>query len=152
MSYVCDQEFTLCAFYSGIDGYVATGLKWINVALEKQLTMDRLGHGVNAGCLLICAKSNSGNAGYGITSVAKEICRRATDYPLLAHIIVMECASHRGRAGPFKDALFAKMAEARWYQPSIILLDDLDHIAPHVDSTHHDHGDGFNSDRMSESK
>ena len=143
---MCEQ------FYSGVDEYVTAGLKWINVALEKQLTMDRAGHGVNAGSLLICAKSNSRNAGCGITSVAKEICRRATNYPLLAHIIVMECASHRGRASPFKDALSRKMAEARWFQPSIILLDDLDHIAPHVEHTSHDHGDGFNSDRMSESK
>jgi len=113
--------------------------------------MDKLGHGVSAGSLLVCAKSNSGHAGCGITSVAKEICYRATNYPLLAHVIVMECASHRGRAGPFKDALHKKFTEARWFQPSIILLDDLDHIAPNVQDTRHDHGEGFNSDRMSES-
>jgi len=56
-------------------------------------------------------------------------------YPLLAHVIAMEYVYHRGRAGPFEDAIHKKFTEAWWFQPSIILLDDIDHIAPNVQDT-----------------
>ena len=122
-------------------------------ALERQLAMSKVRHGSNVGALLICGRSKSGaNAGYGITTVAKAICCRAINYPLLAHIIVLECADYRGRPTRFKEVLSDKIMEARWYQPSILLLDDLDHIAPSLPNGH-DHGsDAMNADRTAESK
>lgn len=115
--------------------------------------MTTVGHGTNAGALLICGRSkSSANAGYGITTVAKAICCRAINYPLLAHIIVLECADYRGRPTKVKEILTDKMMEARWYQPSILLLDDLDYIAPSF-TNGHDHGsDAMNADRTAESE
>ena len=140
-------------FCSGIDRYVKEGLNWVTNALEKQLDVHGMGHGLNAGALLICGRSKSGNSGCGITSIAKEICRKAIDYPLLAHVIIVECAEHRGRAPHFKDVLLEKLSEARWFQPSIVLLDDVDHIAPSVHYGQHEHGsEAFQANRMAERK
>ena len=148
------RYYTVCCIsYSGIDGYINEGIGWTTNALEKQLAISSIVHGSNAGALLICGRSkSSANAGYGITTVAKAICRRAVDYPLLAHIIVLECSDYRGRPTKVKEVLSDKMLEARWYQPSILLLDDLDHIAPSF-SNGHDHGsDVMNADRTAESE
>lgn len=116
--------------------------------------MTGIGHGLNAGGLLICGRSRSGgNAGCGITSIAKAICRKAIVYPLLAHVIVLECASYRGKSIRFKEVLSERLSEARWYQPSILLLDDVDHIASSIADGQHEHGtDAFNANRTAESK
>lgn len=115
--------------------------------------MNRTVHGLSAGGLLICGKSDSGSAGNGITSIAKEICRRAIEYPLLAHVIVVECSIHRGRPSRFKDVLLEKMSEARWCQPSIFLLDDIDHVAPSFLNGQQEYGvEALNAERTSESE
>ena len=134
-----------------MDQYISKGLSWVVNALERQLDVSGLGHGLNAGGLLICGRSKSGNSGCGITSIAKEICRKVIDYPLLAHVIVLECAPHRGKAVVFKEILLQKLSEARWFQPSVLLLDDLDHIVPSLHHGQHEYGsDAFNANRMTE--
>ena len=142
----------MCVFYRGVDKYVDEGLKWVTNALETQLAMAGTAHGLSAGALLICGVTNSGNAGCGITSIAKEICCKAINYPLLAHIIVMECSILRGKVSKFKEVLSEKMSEARWYQPSIVLLDDIDHIAPSILNGQDHSVETSNSERISESK
>ena len=128
-------------------------MDWVTNALERQLDIYGMGHGLNAGALLICGRSKSGNSGCGITSIAKEICRKAIDYPLLAHVIVVECANYRGKAAHFKEVLSERLSEARWFQPSIVLLDDIDDIAPSLHHGQHEHGsEAFNANRMAEGK
>ena len=145
--------YCCCIFCSGIDNYVSEGFKWVSNALEKQLGTNRIAHGLNAGSLLICGRSKNGNAGCGITSIAKKICCQAIDYPLLAHVIVMECAEYRTKAARFKDHLSDKLSEARWFQPSILVLDDLDDIAPSLYYGQREYGmEAASAERIAESK
>ena len=145
--------YCCCIFCSGIDNYVSEGFKWVTNALEKQLGTNSITHGLNAGGLLICGRSKNGNSGCGITSIAKEICRQAIDYPLLAHVIVLDCSDYRTRAARFKEHLLDKLSEARWFQPSILVLDDLDAIAPSLYHGQREHGvEAASANRIAESK
>ncbi|NXF03055.1 PEX1 factor, partial [Smithornis capensis] len=76
----------------------------------------------NGGVLLTGAK------GSGKSTLAKAICREAFDR-LDAHVEVIDCKALRGkRLANIRKNVEEAFLEAAWRQPSIILMDDLDHI------------------------
>ncbi|KAG2465125.1 PEX1 factor, partial [Polypterus senegalus] len=77
----------------------------------------------NGGLLL------TGSKGSGKTSFAKALCRKAA-VSLDAYVEVIECKQLQGkRVETVRKKLEDVFAEAVWRQPSIIFLDDLEHIA-----------------------
>ncbi|NXL88575.1 PEX1 factor, partial [Alectura lathami] len=70
----------------------------------------------------------TGGKGSGKSTLAKAICREAFDR-LDAHVEVIECKALRGkRLGNIRKNVEEAFLEASWRQPSILLMDDLDHI------------------------
>uniref|UniRef100_F7G7U8 Peroxisomal ATPase PEX1 n=1 Tax=Monodelphis domestica TaxID=13616 RepID=F7G7U8_MONDO len=79
--------------------------------------------GLRNGAILI-----SGAKGSGKSTLAKAVCKEASD-KLDAHVEVMDCKALRGkRPENVQRALELAFSEAVWKQPSVVLLDDLDHI------------------------
>ncbi|NWJ00146.1 PEX1 factor, partial [Crypturellus undulatus] len=76
----------------------------------------------NGGVLL------TGGKGSGKSTLAKAICKEAFDR-LDAHVEVIDCKALRGkRLGNIRKNMEEVFLEAAWRQPSILLMDDLDHI------------------------
>ncbi|NXD06544.1 PEX1 factor, partial [Nothocercus nigrocapillus] len=76
----------------------------------------------NGGVLL------TGGKGSGKSTLAKAICKEAFDR-LDAHVEVIDCKALRGkRLGNIRKNMEEAFLEAAWRQPSILLMDDLDHI------------------------
>uniref|UniRef100_A0A8D0G2W0 Peroxisomal ATPase PEX1 n=1 Tax=Sphenodon punctatus TaxID=8508 RepID=A0A8D0G2W0_SPHPU len=70
----------------------------------------------------------TGAKGSGKSTLAKAICKEAFDR-LDAHVEVIDCKALRGkRLENIRKKVEEAFIEAAWRQPSIILLDDLDHI------------------------
>ncbi|OXB84728.1 UNVERIFIED_CONTAM: hypothetical protein H355_001205 [Colinus virginianus] len=70
----------------------------------------------------------TGGKGSGKSTLAKAICKEAFD-KLDAHVEVIDCKALRGkRLGNIRKNVEEAFLEASWRQPSIILMDDLDHI------------------------
>ncbi|KFO91541.1 Peroxisome biogenesis factor 1, partial [Buceros rhinoceros silvestris] len=70
----------------------------------------------------------TGGKGSGKTTLAKAICKEAFDR-LDAHVEVIDCKALRGkRLANVRKNVEEAFLEAAWRQPSILLMDDLDHI------------------------
>ncbi|NWI19497.1 PEX1 factor, partial [Crypturellus soui] len=70
----------------------------------------------------------TGGKGSGKSTLAKAICKEAFDR-LDAHVEVIDCKALRGkRLGNIRKNMEEVFLEAAWRQPSILLMDDLDHI------------------------
>ncbi|KAF7691336.1 peroxisome biogenesis factor 1 isoform X2 [Silurus meridionalis] len=81
------------------------------------------GCGLRSGALLI-----TGAKGSGKTSLAKALCRKAVE-ELDAHVEVLDCKKLKGkRADTVRRRLDEVFEQAVWRQPSVVLLDDLDHM------------------------
>ncbi|KFP84682.1 Peroxisome biogenesis factor 1, partial [Apaloderma vittatum] len=79
--------------------------------------------GLRSGGLLL-----TGGKGSGKSTLAKAICREAFDR-LDAHVEVIDCKALRGkRLVNIRKNMEEAFLEAAWRQPSILLMDDLDHI------------------------
>ncbi|XP_028926421.1 peroxisome biogenesis factor 1 [Ornithorhynchus anatinus] len=91
----------------------------------------------------------TGPKGSGKTTVAKAVCREASD-GLDAHVEVIDCKALRGkRFENVQKYLEAAFAEAVWKQPAVVLLDDLDHLVGAPASPEHEHGpDALQSQRL----
>ncbi|KAM9386859.1 peroxisomal ATPase PEX1 [Phaethornis superciliosus] len=71
----------------------------------------------------------TGGKGSGKSTLAKAICKEAFDR-LDAHVEVIDCKALRGkRLVNIRKSVEEAFLEAAWRQPSILLIDDLDHIA-----------------------
>uniref|UniRef100_A0A7N4P3Y6 Peroxisomal ATPase PEX1 n=1 Tax=Sarcophilus harrisii TaxID=9305 RepID=A0A7N4P3Y6_SARHA len=89
--------------------------------LSRQLTS--IVAGLRNGAVLI-----TGVKGSGKSTLAKAVCREAFDR-LDAHMEIIDCKALRGkRPENVQKALESAFSEAIWRQPSVVLLDDLDHI------------------------
>ncbi|KAK1172893.1 peroxisome biogenesis factor 1 isoform X1 [Acipenser oxyrinchus oxyrinchus] len=104
--------------------------------------------GLRNGALLL-----TGPKGSGKTALAKALCREAAD-KLDAYVEVIDCKQLRGkhihaismsqysgkRCETVRKKLEEAFAEAVWRQPSLLLLDDLDHIAGAASSPEQEQG------------
>uniref|UniRef100_UPI00398EE35A peroxisomal ATPase PEX1 n=1 Tax=Pristiophorus japonicus TaxID=55135 RepID=UPI00398EE35A len=121
------------------------GVRELAVSAFEHISLSLLGHplsweiasiaqGLRSGALLL-----TGIKGSGKTTLAKAICREAAD-KLEAHVEIIDCKSLRGkRAENIRKKWEEAFTEAAWRQPSIILLDDLDHITGAVSTPEHEH-------------
>ncbi|XP_064639105.1 peroxisomal ATPase PEX1-like [Lineus longissimus] len=90
--------------------------------LARELFSDQ--PGVQSGCLLIC-----GPKGAGKSLFCSEICERFSKPPHLAYVNVVKCMTLRGkRPDTIQKILSQALCEAEWRQPSLVVLDDLDHV------------------------
>ncbi|XP_069770023.1 peroxisomal ATPase PEX1 isoform X2 [Narcine bancroftii] len=101
----------------------------------EHISLSLLGHplawefasvaqGLRSGALLL-----TGIKGSGKTTLAKAICREAAD-KLEAYVEIIDCKALQGkRTENIRKQWEEAFTEAAWRQPSVVLLDDLDHIA-----------------------
>ncbi|KAI8503623.1 Peroxisome biosynthesis protein pex1 [Branchiostoma belcheri] len=80
--------------------------------------------GLANGGLLLC-----GARGSGKTVLAQALCRELAEPPHNAYVSIINCKSLKGkRVDNIRKKLEEAVSEATWHQPSVILLDDLDHV------------------------
>uniref|UniRef100_A0A9J7XN20 Peroxisomal ATPase PEX1 n=1 Tax=Cyprinus carpio carpio TaxID=630221 RepID=A0A9J7XN20_CYPCA len=93
------------------------------------------GRGLRGGALLI-----TGAKGSGKSSLSRALCRKASEQ-LDAHVQVVYCKTLKGkRADTIRQRLEEVFEQAVWRQPSVVLLDDLDHMTGAATSPEHEHG------------
>uniref|UniRef100_A0A670ZM45 Peroxisomal biosis factor 1 n=1 Tax=Pseudonaja textilis TaxID=8673 RepID=A0A670ZM45_PSETE len=116
-------NFVLC---SGVDNIGLSSLKHISHSLLIHPLSQKLAPfcaGLCSGGVLI-----TGAKGSGKSTLAKAICKEAFD-KFDTHLEVIDCKALRGkRLESVQKKLEEAFLEAAWRQPSIVLLDDLDHI------------------------
>ncbi|XP_067864854.1 peroxisome biogenesis factor 1 isoform X2 [Heterodontus francisci] len=122
------------------------GVRELALSAFEHISLSLLGHplsweiasiaqGLRSGALLL-----TGVKGSGKTTLAKAICREASD-KLEAHVETIDCKTLRGkRAENIRKKWEEAFTEAAWRQPSIVLLDDLDQVAGAVSTPEHEHG------------
>lgn len=82
----------------------------------------------SCGGLLLC-----GANGVGKTAFANAICNDAVKHPNLAFVEILDCKMLKGKKPEtIRQLLQLKFDELTFRQPSIFVLDDLDHIAPSI--------------------
>eukprot|EP00118_Oscarella_pearsei_P004159 m.17300 g.17300 ORF g.17300 m.17300 type:complete len:1388 (+) comp27429_c0_seq1:263-4426(+) len=117
----------------GVENLAKEGFRHLCSCLANQV-VRALGEGclgLSGGGLLISGTSRDGGGSLGIgkTSLANALCRAMTEPPVLAYVVTLECALLRGKAvSNVQKQLKAIFDEAACHQPSIILLDNLDHL------------------------
>ncbi|XP_070584341.1 peroxisomal ATPase PEX1 [Erythrolamprus reginae] len=110
------------------------GMDNIGLSSLKHISHSLLIHPLSQKLALFCAGLVSGGIlltgakGSGKSTLAKAICKEAFDKHD-THLEVIDCKALRGkRLESIQKKLEEAFLEAAWKQPSIILLDDLDHI------------------------
>uniref|UniRef100_A0A3Q2QG12 Peroxisomal ATPase PEX1 n=1 Tax=Fundulus heteroclitus TaxID=8078 RepID=A0A3Q2QG12_FUNHE len=122
----------------GIDDLIKTGFEFIShnllvSPLSRELCTS--GEGLKGGALLI-----TGAKGSGKSSLSRALCRMAGE-DLDAHVEVLDCKKLQGkRADTVRQILQDTFEQAEWGQPSVVLLDDLDHLTHAPTSPEHEHG------------
>ena len=88
----------------------------------------------------------------GKTSLAKLLCKAVRGAPYYAHCIILNCTTLRGQKTQHtKSRLGEKFSEAISCQPSVILLDDLDHATPMTPEGQQDGtGEGISSSKRTQ--
>uniref|UniRef100_A0A8C2TDE2 Peroxisomal biosis factor 1 n=1 Tax=Coturnix japonica TaxID=93934 RepID=A0A8C2TDE2_COTJA len=112
--------------FRGVDKLGASSFEHISHSLLGRPLSQKLAGiavGLRSGGVLL-----TGGKGSGKSTLAKAICKEAFDR-LDAHVEVIDCKALRGkRLGNIRKNVEEAFLEASWRQPSIILMDDLDHI------------------------
>uniref|UniRef100_A0A7M4G018 Peroxisomal ATPase PEX1 n=1 Tax=Crocodylus porosus TaxID=8502 RepID=A0A7M4G018_CROPO len=115
--------FLLCR---GVDKLGTSSFEHISHSLLGRPLSQKLACfvvGLRSGGVLI-----TGAKGTGKSTLAKAICKEAFDR-LDAHVEVIDCKDLRGRRlENIRKKVEEAFLEAAWRQPSILLMDDLDHI------------------------
>uniref|UniRef100_A0A3Q1J178 Peroxisomal ATPase PEX1 n=1 Tax=Anabas testudineus TaxID=64144 RepID=A0A3Q1J178_ANATE len=131
-------ELPSLSILGGFDELSRTGFKFISHNLLGSRLSQELGttgQGLKGGALLI-----TGAKGSGKSSLSRALCRKAREV-LDAHIEVVDCKKLQGkRAETVRQMLQDIFEQAEWRQPSVILLDDLDHVTGAPTSPEHEHG------------
>ncbi|CAL8362506.1 unnamed protein product, partial [Arctogadus glacialis] len=97
--------------------------------------LGALGQGLHGGALLI-----TGAKGSGKSAVSRALCRKAGE-ELDTYVEVVDCKKLKGkRAETVRHSLEETFQRARWRQPSVVLLDDLDHVTGAATTAEHEHG------------
>uniref|UniRef100_A0A3B4TZW5 Peroxisomal ATPase PEX1 n=1 Tax=Seriola dumerili TaxID=41447 RepID=A0A3B4TZW5_SERDU len=129
-----DQLFLL----AGINDLSRTGFEFIsNSLLASPLSRElcKTGQGLQGGALLI-----TGAKGSGKSTLSRALCRKARE-DLDAHVEVVDCRKLQGkRAETVRQMLQDIFEQAEWRQPSVVLLDDLDHVTGAPSSPEHEQG------------
>ncbi|XP_034258143.1 peroxisomal ATPase PEX1 [Pantherophis guttatus] len=122
----CEQPWLNLNCLGGVDNIGLSSLKHISHSLLIHPLSQKLAPfcaGLCSGGILI-----TGAKGSGKSTLAKAICKEAFD-KLDTHLEVIDCKALRGkRLESVQKKLEEAFLEAAWRQPSVILLDDLDHI------------------------
>ncbi|KAJ7991800.1 hypothetical protein DPEC_G00287630 [Dallia pectoralis] len=122
----------------GVEELSRTGFHFISHSLLGQPLSRELvapGRGLRGGALLI-----AGAKGSGKTSLCRALCRKAME-ELDVHIEVVDCKKLKGKRGETVRQMLEEVFEqAVWKQPSVVLLDDLDHVTGAPTSPEHEDG------------
>ncbi|KAK2830302.1 hypothetical protein Q5P01_018233 [Channa striata] len=122
----------------GIDELSKAGFEFISHSLLGSLLSRELGtsgRGLHGGALLI-----TGAKGSGKSSLSRALCCKARE-DLDAHVEVVDCKKLQGkRAETVRQMLQDIFEQAEWRQPSVVLLDDLDHLMGAPTSPEHERG------------
>ncbi|PWA15107.1 hypothetical protein CCH79_00008874 [Gambusia affinis] len=133
-----ETELPSLQLFGGIDDLIKTGFEFVsNALLGSPLSRELCtsGEGLQGGALLI-----TGAKGSGKSSLARALCRKSRE-ELDAHVEVLDCKKLQGkRADTVKQILQDMFEQAEWGQPSVVLLDDLDHLTHSATSPEHEHG------------
>uniref|UniRef100_A0A8C4IA62 Peroxisomal ATPase PEX1 n=1 Tax=Dicentrarchus labrax TaxID=13489 RepID=A0A8C4IA62_DICLA len=123
---------------SGIDELGRTGFEFISHSLlgsPLSRELGTTGRGLQGGALLI-----TGAKGSGKSTLSRALCGKAREH-LDAHVEVVDCKKLQGkRAETVRQMLHDIFEQAEWRQPSVVLLDDLDHMTGAPTSPEHEHG------------
>ncbi|NXO04644.1 PEX1 factor, partial [Rhinopomastus cyanomelas] len=110
----------------GVDKLGASSFEHLSHSLLGRPLSQKLGAvtvGLRSGGLLLM-----GGKGSGKSTLAKAVCQEAFDR-LDAHVEVIECKALKGkRLASIRKILEEALLEAAWRQPSVLLMDDLDHV------------------------
>ncbi|XP_061903195.1 peroxisome biogenesis factor 1 isoform X1 [Entelurus aequoreus] len=132
------QELPSLETLGGVDEVSRRSFEFISHSLLASPLARELGvmaQGLRGGALLI-----TGAKGSGKSALSRALCRRAAD-ELDAHVEVLECKTLQGkRAETVRQTLQDVFRHAQWQQPSVVLLDDLDHVTPAPSTPEHDQG------------
>ncbi|XP_015227895.1 PREDICTED: peroxisome biogenesis factor 1 isoform X1 [Cyprinodon variegatus] len=133
-----EMELLSPKLLGGIGDLIKTGFQFISHNLLGSPLSRELcsfGRGLKGGALLI-----TGAKGSGKSSLSRALCRKARE-DLDAHVEVLDCKKLQGkRADTVRQVLQDVFEQAEWGQPSVVLLDDLDHLTHAPSSAEHEHG------------
>ncbi|XP_056254795.1 peroxisome biogenesis factor 1 isoform X3 [Seriola aureovittata] len=133
-----NPELPSLTILGGIDDLSRTGFQFIsNSLLASPLSRElcKTGQGLQGGALLI-----TGAKGSGKSTLSRALCRKARE-DLDAHVEVVDCRKLQGkRAETVRQMLQDIFEQAEWRQPSVVLLDDLDHVTGAPSSPEHEQG------------
>ncbi|XP_041811333.1 peroxisome biogenesis factor 1 isoform X2 [Chelmon rostratus] len=131
-------ELPSLSVLGGIDELSRTGFEFISHSLlgsPLSRELGTTGRGLRGGALLI-----TGTKGSGKSTVSRALCGKAQE-DLDAHVEVVDCKKLQGkRAETVRQMLQDIFEQAEWRQPSVVLLDDLDHMTGAPTSPEHEHG------------
>uniref|UniRef100_A0A8D3DCV9 Peroxisomal ATPase PEX1 n=1 Tax=Scophthalmus maximus TaxID=52904 RepID=A0A8D3DCV9_SCOMX len=119
-------------------GQYRTGFEFVSHSLlgsPLSRELGTTGQGLQGGALLI-----TGAKGSGKSTLSQALCRKARE-DLDAHVEVVDCRKLQGkRAESVRQMLQDVFEQAEWRQPSVVLLDDLDHVTGTPTSPEHEQG------------
>ncbi|XP_041867803.1 peroxisome biogenesis factor 1 isoform X2 [Melanotaenia boesemani] len=133
-----EPQLPSLSILGGIDDLSRNGFEFIThsllgTPLSRELGIT--GWGLQGGALLI-----TGAKGSGKSTLSRALCRKARE-ELDAHVEVVDCKKLQGkRAETVRQILQDVFEQAQWRQPSVVLLDDLDHLTHTPTSPEHEHG------------
>ncbi|XP_054461891.1 peroxisome biogenesis factor 1 isoform X2 [Anoplopoma fimbria] len=133
-----NPELPSLSILGGIDELSRTGFDFISHSLLGSPLARELGttgRGLQGGALLI-----TGAKGSGKSTLSRALCRKARE-DVDAHVELVDCKKLQGkRAETVRQMLQDIFEQAEWRQPSVVLLDDLDHMTGAPNSPEHEHG------------
>ncbi|XP_078124108.1 peroxisomal ATPase PEX1 isoform X2 [Sander vitreus] len=133
-----NPELPSLSILGGIDELSKTGFDFISHSLlgsPLSRELGATGRGLQGGALLI-----TGSKGSGKSTLSRALCRKARE-DLDAHVELVDCKKLQGkRAETVRQMLQDIFEQAEWRQPSVVLLDDLDHMTGAPTSPEHEHG------------
>ena len=66
--------------------------------------------GLRSGALLICGSGTGAGIGCGKTSLAHAVCQQLQQWPVCAHVTLVDCIPFRGTVEPFLSSISVYMA------------------------------------------